>query len=185
MPGVNLQQRELITPRQTICCKALAFATQEMQVITRAAMALLLVLATAFPASAERPRPLGWAMDAMRSGNWMKAAVLAARDGDVAADVIEWHRLRGGGGSYQRNRAAWTQQARSGGLTTIQRGYPGRLQPAWRPPGQWWSQSRRQRKLPFDQGDSWRLLQLQLERLSGEYRHPDLLPGPVFGPGIF
>jgi len=71
-------------------------------VITRAAMALLLVLATAFPASAERPRPLGWAMDAMRSGNWMKAAVIAARDGDVAADVIEWHRLRGGAGSYQR-----------------------------------------------------------------------------------
>jgi soluble lytic murein transglycosylase len=71
-----------------------------MQVITRAFTALLLVLTLAVPAAAERPRPLGWAMDAMRQGNWDTAARLATRDGLVAADVIEWHRLRAGRGTY-------------------------------------------------------------------------------------
>jgi soluble lytic murein transglycosylase len=39
-------------------------------------------------------------MDAMRAGNWDTAAVIAQRDGVVAADVIEWHRLRAGRGDY-------------------------------------------------------------------------------------
>ncbi|MDW4500145.1 lytic transglycosylase domain-containing protein [Sulfitobacter sp. D35] len=62
---------------------------------------LLCVFLTALPASAQRPRPLGWAMEAMRSGNWDSAARIAARDGEVAADVIEWIRLRSGGGTAQ------------------------------------------------------------------------------------
>ena len=61
---------------------------------------LTLIFALAAPAVAERPRPLGWAMDAMRAGNWQNAAAIAQRDGDVAADVIEWHRLRAGRGNY-------------------------------------------------------------------------------------
>jgi soluble lytic murein transglycosylase len=77
-----------------------------MQVMTRVLTALLLVLALAIPAEAQqRPRPLGWAMDAMRAGNWETAALIAARDGPVAADVIEWHRLRAGKGSYADVRA--------------------------------------------------------------------------------
>ncbi len=78
---------------------ALASDPWEMQVMTRVLTALLLVFAFALPASAERPRPLGWALDAMRSGNWTSAARIAARDGAAAEDVIEWHRLRAGGGS--------------------------------------------------------------------------------------
>jgi len=68
--------------------------------MSRFAAALFALFLTAVAVSAERPRPLGWAMDAMRRGNWDAAAALAARDGLVAADVIEWHRLRAGRGSY-------------------------------------------------------------------------------------
>ncbi|WP_299620407.1 lytic transglycosylase domain-containing protein [uncultured Tateyamaria sp.] len=68
--------------------------------MSRAALAIMLFFACTVAALAERPRPLGWALDAMRAGNWDTAAQLAARDGDVAADVIEWHRLRAGRGSF-------------------------------------------------------------------------------------
>jgi soluble lytic murein transglycosylase len=69
--------------------------------MTRILTALMLVFILAVAAQAEqRPRPLGWAMDAMRSGNWEAAKQIAARDGTVAADVIEWHRLRAGRGTY-------------------------------------------------------------------------------------
>ena len=67
---------------------------------SRFAVAMTLIFALAAPAVAERPRPLGWAMDAVRSGNWENAARIAFHDGDVAADVVEWHRLRAGRGSY-------------------------------------------------------------------------------------
>lgn len=46
------------------------------------------------------PRPLATAMQAMRSGDWESAGKLAARDGQVAVDVITWHRLRAAKGSY-------------------------------------------------------------------------------------
>lgn len=71
-----------------------------MQVTTRLLISLVLVLVTALPTLAERPRPLGWAMDALRSGDWDSAARIAARDGDVASDIIEWSRLRAGKGSF-------------------------------------------------------------------------------------
>jgi len=73
--------------------------------MTRILTMLLLVFTLATPAMAERPRPLGWALDAMRAGNWDSAAQIAARDGPVAADVIEWHRLRAGLGTYPEVRA--------------------------------------------------------------------------------
>lgn len=68
--------------------------------MTRALATLILVFAFAMPALAERPRPLGWAMDAVRAGNWENAARIAEQDSAVAADVIEWHRLRAGRGSF-------------------------------------------------------------------------------------
>lgn len=71
-----------------------------MQAITRAITGLALVFTLSLPALAERPRPLAWAMDAMRAGSWDNAATLGARDGPVAADIIEWHRLRAGHGDY-------------------------------------------------------------------------------------
>ncbi|MEP1961737.1 transglycosylase SLT domain-containing protein [Tateyamaria sp.] len=74
--------------------------TQELQVISRFAATLIALFLMAVAAGAERPRPLGWAMGAMRGGNWDTAATLAARDGPVAADIIEWHRLRAGRGTY-------------------------------------------------------------------------------------
>ncbi|XDA97821.1 lytic transglycosylase domain-containing protein [Sulfitobacter sp. LCG007] len=73
-----------------------------MQVNTRFLCTLFCVLLIAVPASAERPRPLGWAMAAVRAGNWDNAEMLAARDGQVAADVVEWMRLRAGKGNAQQ-----------------------------------------------------------------------------------
>ncbi|KIC51826.1 lytic transglycosylase domain-containing protein [Tateyamaria sp. ANG-S1] len=69
--------------------------------MSRIALAFVLLFVSVVAATAERPRPLGWALDAMRSGSWDNAAKIAARDGDVAADIIEWHRLRAGRGTYQ------------------------------------------------------------------------------------
>ena len=85
-----------------ICSEALATHRKELQEMSRIALAFVLLFASVVAAMAERPRPLGWAMEALRDGNWASAAALAARDGDVAADVIEWQRLRAGRGSYQQ-----------------------------------------------------------------------------------
>jgi len=73
--------------------------------MTRILAVLAVVFMSALSASAERPRPLGWALEAMRAGSWDGAARIAARDGQVAADVIEWHRLRAGRGTYAEARA--------------------------------------------------------------------------------
>ncbi|SLN25129.1 Soluble lytic murein transglycosylase precursor [Roseovarius albus] len=45
------------------------------------------------------PRPLASALHAMRADRWDVAAKLAARDGPVAVDMIEWFRLREGEGT--------------------------------------------------------------------------------------
>ncbi len=45
------------------------------------------------------PRPLASALHAVQAGRWDRAAELAARDGPVAADMIEWQRLRAGLGN--------------------------------------------------------------------------------------
>lgn len=79
--------------------------------MSRILAVLALVFLFAATASAEqRPRPLGWALDAMRSGNWDAAARIAARDGQVAADVIEWHRLRTGRGTLADAQAFLTRR---------------------------------------------------------------------------
>ena len=76
-----------------------------------------IIFALAQPAAAERPRPLGWAIDAMRNGNFNAALRIAGRDGPVARDVIEWHRLRAGRGTFQdvteflKRRADWPGEA--------------------------------------------------------------------------
>ena len=70
--------------------------------MTRILTLLFVYIMLALPAAADSPRPLGQAMDAMRAGNWDNAARLAERDGPVASDVIEWHRLRLGRGTYDQ-----------------------------------------------------------------------------------
>ena len=77
----------------------------------RCLTALLLVLALAQPALAERPRPLGWAIDAMRGGDFEAAGRIAERDGAVAADIIEWHRLRAGLGRFDEVTAFLARRA--------------------------------------------------------------------------
>ncbi|MEP2640134.1 lytic transglycosylase domain-containing protein [Roseobacter sp.] len=62
---------------------------------------LFMIFALVSPAMADRPRPLAHAIEAMRKGEWNTAAKIAARDGDVAADIIEWSRLRAGAGSFE------------------------------------------------------------------------------------
>ena len=60
--------------------------------------------AAAVPAEVIRPRtrPSGFAlaMDAVRAEEWRIAAALAASDGPVAVDLVLWHRLRSGDGTY-------------------------------------------------------------------------------------
>ncbi len=71
-----------------------------LQVLTVSILLPVAVMAQEPDVSDIRPRPLAWAMDAMRDGDWTNAARIAARDGEIAGDVIEWHRLRAGKGSY-------------------------------------------------------------------------------------
>ncbi|UWR22757.1 lytic transglycosylase domain-containing protein [Sulfitobacter sp. S190] len=84
-----------------------------MQVMTRLMTALVLAIALGVPAAAERPRPLGWAIDAMRGGDFGAALKIAERDGAVARDVILWHKLRAAQGSaaeikdFLQRRADW------------------------------------------------------------------------------
>jgi len=62
------------------------------------------VLSSIFP----KPRPDGlmkgqeirFALSAARAGDWLEASKIARKDGDVAADIIEWQRLRAGKGTF-------------------------------------------------------------------------------------
>lgn len=68
--------------------------------MTRILTVLTLISALwASPAAAQQGRNLGAALDLMRSEKWSQASSKAAKSGAVAADVIEWHRLREGMGS--------------------------------------------------------------------------------------
>jgi len=68
-----------------------------------------------------RPRPLAWAMDALREGRWDAAKAIAARDGDVAVDVIEWQRLRSGRGTVSEVQSFLARRADWPGLEFLRR----------------------------------------------------------------
>ncbi|WP_372893102.1 transglycosylase SLT domain-containing protein [Rhodosalinus sp.] len=72
-----------------------------MQAVTalRAGLLVALLLVAGGAARADAPRPLAEALDAMRAGDWARAASRAREDGPAAADVIEWYRLRDGRGT--------------------------------------------------------------------------------------
>ncbi len=69
--------------------------------MTRHLVLLLAIFLFAPPVWSERPRPLGHAIEAAQRGSWENAARIAARDGAVAGDIIEWMRLRAGRGTFQ------------------------------------------------------------------------------------
>jgi soluble lytic murein transglycosylase len=68
-----------------------------MRIWISVVVALFLVLPGLAQANS---RPLAKAMHAMKLGDWDGATSLARKDGQAAVDVITWHRLRAGKGSY-------------------------------------------------------------------------------------
>ena len=58
--------------------------------------AAIVLIATQVAAAGEG---LARAMDAMRQGNWAAADIAARADGQIARDVIAWHKLRAGQGT--------------------------------------------------------------------------------------
>ncbi|WP_138934870.1 lytic transglycosylase domain-containing protein [Roseovarius arcticus] len=72
--------------------------------MTRSLLAALLMMCSALPSFGEPsritpPRALSSALDAGAAGRWDRAAQLAARDGPVAKELVEWARLRSGRGT--------------------------------------------------------------------------------------
>ncbi|WP_136636165.1 lytic transglycosylase domain-containing protein [Pseudooceanicola onchidii] len=67
------------------------------------------------------PRPLASALSAARSGDWDKAASIAARDGKVAEDLILWTRLRSGAGRPDEILAFLDSNAHWPGLDYLRR----------------------------------------------------------------
>ncbi len=64
-------------------------------------ISVIVALFLALPGWAQtNSRPLAKAIHAMKLGDWEGAISLARKDGQVAVDVITWHRLRAGKGSY-------------------------------------------------------------------------------------
>ena len=73
-----------------------------MQGILRAFIGVCVAISAVFPAlAAETPVALKTALEEMRAYRWENAAEIAARDGQLASDIIEWHRLRAGHGTYE------------------------------------------------------------------------------------
>ncbi|MDG1430254.1 MAG: lytic transglycosylase domain-containing protein [Paracoccaceae bacterium] len=73
-----------------------------MQVVLRAIILVCCVLSVVLPATgAQSANSLELALKEMRVYRWDSAKDLAAQDGPLAADIIEWHWLRAGHGNYQ------------------------------------------------------------------------------------
>ncbi|MCH2094296.1 MAG: lytic transglycosylase domain-containing protein [Rhodobacteraceae bacterium] len=68
-------------------------------------LTFFLVMMTVSASAQTADRPLSRAMDAMRAGNWAEARIAARGDGSIAQDLIEWHYLRAGRGTYQQTQA--------------------------------------------------------------------------------
>lgn len=75
----------------------------------------------------QRPLPLGRALAAMRSGDWERAAAFVGSGDPVAADLIEWHRLRAGRGTYSEVRAFLDRRADWPGLAYLRRQSEGEI----------------------------------------------------------
>ena len=70
---------------------------------------------------------LNRALDAMRKGRWEEAFRLAAKDGQIAEDVIEWHWLRAGRGDFDSMQAFLARNGDWPGLTYLRRKNEGKV----------------------------------------------------------
>ncbi|MEE9427294.1 MAG: lytic transglycosylase domain-containing protein [Paracoccaceae bacterium] len=63
---------------------------------------IILVFSTvcALAQDSQEATALARAMDAVGNGKWNEATILAAPDGQVAKDIVLWHRLRAGAGQF-------------------------------------------------------------------------------------
>ncbi len=96
-----------------------------MQAVIRSFF-FLVVLTFALPGfaaaqDAPRPRPLQWGLEAAQRGDWQAAARIAARDGEVARDVILWHQLRNGAGTYSQMQDLLSRHPNWPGLKLLRR----------------------------------------------------------------
>ena len=71
-----------------------------MQVMFRI-FGLFLIIFTSLTSASAAPRPLEKALDAVQQQNWQAALQIAAQDGRIATDIIEWHLHRSGAGTAQ------------------------------------------------------------------------------------
>ena len=71
-----------------------------MQVMFRI-FGLFLIIFTSLTSASAAPRPLENALDAVQQQNWQAALQIAAQDGRIATDIIEWHLHRSGAGTAQ------------------------------------------------------------------------------------
>ncbi|MEL7098194.1 MAG: lytic transglycosylase domain-containing protein [Pseudomonadota bacterium] len=95
-----------------------------MQAAMRLILTLAILVGSALHAQEPgdvRPRPLGWAIDAASRGDWTTAERIAARDGDVARDVITWMRLRAGLGTLDEVETFIARRGDWPGLALMQR----------------------------------------------------------------
>ncbi|MGR3436702.1 MAG: lytic transglycosylase domain-containing protein [Shimia sp.] len=69
------------------------------------AFGLLVALAGPLPVAAQQAEALRAALEARATGDWPEAVRLGARAGPVGRDVIEWHRLRAGQGTFDETLA--------------------------------------------------------------------------------
>jgi soluble lytic murein transglycosylase len=73
----------------------------KLQVVLRGLLSVLVLLCTVFPGASLAQTPaLERALAEMRAYRWDAALQIAEQDGQMARDIIEWHRLRAGHGTY-------------------------------------------------------------------------------------
>ena len=74
----------------------------ELQVTLRVFLGVLVLLCTFFSAAAfAQSSPLERALAEMREYRWETALQIAAQEGQMAFDIVEWHRLRAGHGTFE------------------------------------------------------------------------------------
>ena len=83
--------------------------------------AVLTVLLLSSAAWAQQAADISSVMGAIRSENWGEAARLARSYGAVAEDIVEWHRLRAGEGSWRDAQSFLRRRPDWPGLTLLRR----------------------------------------------------------------
>ncbi len=97
-----------------------------ISLLTGIPAAIFILFAGVAPVSAQSPRETGAALaralDAVDAGDWGLARSIAATTGDpVAADLVEWHRLRAGLGKLSEYEDFLSRNARWPGINLMQK----------------------------------------------------------------